>query len=55
MDGISAIEELRNRTAQSPVVIMTAFGDLETAVSAVEQGLIIGVLFKGPSYPLGTD
>lgn len=37
MDGLSALRHLRERTAGAPVVV-TAFGDLKTAVSAVEQG-----------------
>jgi DNA-binding NtrC family response regulator len=38
MDGLSAMAGLRDRTGGSPVVVMTAFGDLETAVRAVEAG-----------------
>lgn len=37
-DGISAIAELRRIVGDIPVLIMTAFGDLDTAVRAVEQG-----------------
>ncbi|MFM1801507.1 MAG: nitrogen regulation protein [Planctomycetota bacterium] len=38
MDGISAIEPLQNHFGKIPIIIMTAFGDLETAVRAVRQG-----------------
>ena len=37
-DGISALPAFLEATGQVPVVIMTAFGDLETAVSAVKRG-----------------
>lgn len=38
MDGLSAIEELR-RFTRAPVVLMTAHGDLSTAVAAVKEGV----------------
>jgi len=38
IDGISAMPLLRERFGQAPIVVMTAFGDLETAVRAVESG-----------------
>jgi two-component system nitrogen regulation response regulator GlnG len=38
IDGLTALPELRERSGGSPVVVMTAFGDLETAVRAVEAG-----------------
>ena len=38
MDGLTALPLLRERTGGSPIVVMTAFGDLETAVRAVETG-----------------
>lgn len=38
MDGLSAMEQLRERIGTSPIIIMTAFGNLETAVRAMEQG-----------------
>lgn len=38
MDGISAIPLLQEATENAPVIIMTAFGDLETAVGAVRRG-----------------
>ena len=37
-DGIDAIPDLRAVTAAAPVVVMTAFGDLGTAVRAVRAG-----------------
>ncbi|WP_435018712.1 sigma-54-dependent transcriptional regulator [Tundrisphaera sp. TA3] len=38
MDGIAALPRLRDRAGGPPVVVMTAFGDLDTAVRAVEAG-----------------
>lgn len=38
MDGLSAIAHLRNRLGSTPIIVMTAFGNLETAVSAVQSG-----------------
>ncbi|MCA9137613.1 MAG: sigma-54-dependent Fis family transcriptional regulator [Planctomycetales bacterium] len=37
-DGLSALPKFTAATGGSPVIIMTAFGDLETAVAAVNQG-----------------
>ncbi len=37
-DGLTALPRFLELTENSPVVIMTAFGDLSTAVHAVEQG-----------------
>ena len=37
-DGITALPRLRDRAGGPPVVVMTAFGDLDTAVRAVEAG-----------------
>ncbi|MEO1523904.1 MAG: sigma-54 dependent transcriptional regulator [Planctomycetota bacterium] len=37
-DGISALPEFLKVTDHAPVVIITAFGDLETAVAAVKNG-----------------
>ncbi|MFM9059151.1 MAG: sigma-54-dependent transcriptional regulator, partial [Planctomycetaceae bacterium] len=37
-DGIAAIPDLRARAPAAPVVVMTAFGDLDTAVRAVQAG-----------------
>jgi two-component system, NtrC family, nitrogen regulation response regulator GlnG len=38
IDGITALPKFRDATGGAPVVVMTAFGDLETAVSAVRGG-----------------
>ena len=38
MDGLSAIPQLRAETNDAPIVVMTAHGNLETAVQAVKQG-----------------
>jgi DNA-binding NtrC family response regulator len=37
-DGISALPEFRKLVPESPIIVMTAFGDLDTAVRAVEAG-----------------
>ncbi len=37
-DGISALPRFRHEIGDAPVVIMTAFGDLETAVAAIHGG-----------------
>ena len=37
-DGLSALPEFRRRAPSLPIIIMTAFGDLETAVTAVRNG-----------------
>jgi len=37
-DGLSAIPRLRERAGPVPIVVMTAFGDLDTAVRAVDAG-----------------
>jgi len=37
-DGLSALPEFRNIVPHAPVVVMTAFGDLDTAVRAVNAG-----------------
>ena len=37
-DGLQALPELRQHLAEAPVVVMTAYGDLTTAVGAVRQG-----------------
>jgi DNA-binding NtrC family response regulator len=37
-DGIAAIPDLRSRAPAAPIVVMTAFGDLDTAVRAVQAG-----------------
>ena len=38
MDGLTAIEHFRRIVPQAPLVIMTAYGDLATAVAAVRNG-----------------
>ncbi|MBI3861258.1 MAG: sigma-54-dependent Fis family transcriptional regulator [Planctomycetia bacterium] len=38
IDGISAMRELRGKIGAAPVVVMTAFGSLDTAVRAIEEG-----------------
>ena len=37
-DGISALPRFRHAIGDAPVVVMTAFGDLETAVAAIHGG-----------------
>ena len=39
-DGISAMTELRTRIGQVPIIVVTAFGDLETAVRALQSGAV---------------
>lgn len=38
MDGLAAIEHLRRECGPVPIIIITAYGDLETAVRAVREG-----------------
>ena len=38
IDGLSAIGTIRQKSGGIPVIIMTAFGDLETAVTAIKNG-----------------
>lgn len=38
MDGLSAMRSFRDRVGTAPIVVMTAFGNLETAVKAMEEG-----------------
>lgn len=38
ISGIQALERFRKLSDDAPVIVMTAFGDLETAVQAVERG-----------------
>lgn len=38
MDGLTAIEHLQARLGSTPLLVMTAFGNLETAVRAVQSG-----------------
>ncbi len=37
-DGLSAIQDLRRRIGAAPIIVITAFGNLDTAVRAVEEG-----------------
>lgn len=39
-DGLEALPELRAAAGDIPVVVMTAFGDLDTAVRAVQAGAV---------------
>ncbi len=39
MSGLDAIPKLRRKIGSAPIIVMTAFGSLKTAVSAVEQGV----------------
>ncbi len=36
LDGLSALSEFRNRIGPAPIVVITAFGNLDTAVKAME-------------------
>lgn len=38
MTGLAAIEHIRRQHQQIPIIVITAYGDLETAVEAVKQG-----------------
>ncbi len=38
MDGLTAMPQLRERCGDVPIIIITAYGDLNTAVEAVRQG-----------------
>jgi DNA-binding NtrC family response regulator len=38
MDGLSAIEQLRRYVGPIPIIVITAYGDLNTAVQAVRHG-----------------
>jgi two-component system, NtrC family, nitrogen regulation response regulator GlnG len=44
MDGLSAMQSFRQRLGAAPIIVITAFGDLATAVKAVEQGAFEYVL-----------
>lgn len=39
IDGLSAISELKRCAPEAPIIIMTAFGTLETAAKAVQEGV----------------
>src|SRR5262245_54717612 len=38
MDGLSAMQAFRERIGPAPIIVITAFGNLETAVEALEGG-----------------
>ncbi len=38
MDGLTAIERFRDRVGEVPIIIITAYGDLSTAIRAVRNG-----------------
>ena len=38
MDGISAMSKLKKASGSAPIIVMTAFGNLETALRAVDEG-----------------
>ncbi|MFI4875799.1 MAG: sigma-54-dependent transcriptional regulator [Blastopirellula sp. JB062] len=38
MSGLEAIDAIRSASNQAPIILITAFGDLETAVAAVRSG-----------------
>ncbi len=38
MDGLAAIDLLRQRAGDVPIIVITAYGDLQTAVNAVRNG-----------------
>jgi two-component system nitrogen regulation response regulator GlnG len=38
MDGLTAVEHFRERVGPVPIVVITAYGDLQTAVDAVRKG-----------------
>jgi two-component system nitrogen regulation response regulator GlnG len=37
-DGLSTIQDLRRRIGPAPIIVITAFGNLDTAVRALEEG-----------------
>ena len=38
MDGLTAMQQFRNCAGNIPIIVMTAYGDLDTAVKAVKNG-----------------
>lgn len=44
MDGISAIEKFRQVLGEIPIITITAFGDLQTAIEAVQNGVFEYIL-----------
>ncbi len=39
-DGLSALPDIRRSAGDVPIVVMTAFGNLETAVKSIEEGAV---------------
>src|SRR5260370_24894830 len=40
MDGLTLLEQLKSENAQSPVIVMSAFGSVENAVEAMKRGAV---------------
>jgi len=40
MDGLELVSAIRRQNSQTPVIVMTAFGSIETAVEAMKSGAI---------------
>src|SRR6202167_4209178 len=38
MDGLELLSAIRRQSSQTPVIVMTAFGSIETAVAAMKSG-----------------
>ncbi|HBN76372.1 MAG TPA: sigma-54-dependent Fis family transcriptional regulator, partial [Planctomycetaceae bacterium] len=38
IDGLTALEQLQTRIGSTPIIMITAFGNLETAVKAINRG-----------------
>jgi len=38
MDGLTAMERFRQHIGTAPIIVITAFGDLQTAITAIENG-----------------
>jgi len=38
MDGLTAMRQFQQTSAETPIIVMTAFGNLDTAVKAIEGG-----------------
>lgn len=38
LDGLSAMQQIRETTGTAPIIVVTAFGNLEVAVQAIENG-----------------
>ena len=38
MDGLTAIERFQEACGATPIIVITAYGDLQTAVDAVRRG-----------------